>query len=209
VDAQVGRVLDALDASGQADRTVVVLWSDHGWHLGEKGITGKNSLWERSTHVPLIVAGPGVAKGARCASPVELLDLYPTLIELCGLPPKPGLEGHSLVPQLRDPKAPRQWPAVTTHGPGNHAVRTDRWRYIRYADGSEELYDRQSDPNEWTNVAPDSAHAKIKSELSQWLPSQSAAPATGFSSKTRLVERRPDGRVFWEGEQVDSSAPPP
>ncbi|HEY8503630.1 MAG TPA: sulfatase, partial [Gemmataceae bacterium] len=117
VDSQVGRVLDALEESGHADDTVVVLWSDHGWHLGEKAISGKNSLWEESTRVPLIFAGPGIAKGARCGRPAELLDLYPTLAELCGLPAREGLEGHSLVPQLRDATAKRPWPAVTTHNP--------------------------------------------------------------------------------------------
>src|SRR4029077_6660507 len=114
VDMQVGRVLDALAASGLEKSTVVVLWSDHGWHLGEKGISGKNTLWERSTRVPLIFAGPGVAAGAKCNRPAELLDLYPTLVELCGLKPREGLEGHSLVPQLKDAGAGREWPSITT-----------------------------------------------------------------------------------------------
>ena len=104
MDSQIGRLLEALDASGATDHTVVVLWSDNGWHLGEKAITGKNSLWERSTRVPLIFAGPGVAPRARCSQPAELLDIYPTLVALCGLPPKDGLEGHSLLPQLQDAK---------------------------------------------------------------------------------------------------------
>src|SRR5262249_44873880 len=125
MDSQVGRVLDALEATGQADNTVIVLWSDHGWHLGEKGITGKDTLWERSTRVPLIVGGPGVARGASCARPAELLDLYPTLVELCGLSPKEGLEGHSLLPQLKDATAPRAWPAITTHNQNNHTVRSE------------------------------------------------------------------------------------
>src|SRR5205823_9016124 len=106
MDSQVGRVLGALAATGRAGDTVVVLWSDHGWHLGEKGITGKNSLWERSTRMPLIVAGPGVAGGARCRRPVELLDLYPTLVDLCRLPPRADLEGHSLAPLLKNARAP-------------------------------------------------------------------------------------------------------
>jgi arylsulfatase A-like enzyme len=207
VDNQVGRLLDALDASGQSDRTIIVLWSDHGFHLGEKGISGKNTLWERSTRVPLIFAGPGVAKGEECASPAELLDLYPTLSELCALPRQQGLEGHSLVPQLHDAKAPREWPAITTHGPNNHTVRTDRWRYIRYADGSEELYDCRSDPNEWTNLAADPAHASTKAELARWLPQRNAEPAPG--NTTRLVDRKPDGRVFWEGKLIAPGAPVP
>src|SRR5262245_40755211 len=149
---QVGRVLKQLADSGLERNTIVVFWSDHGWHLGEKGITGKNTLWERSTHVPLVFAGPGATAGAKCGCPAELLDLYPTLAELCSLPKKEGLEGLSLVPQLRDSRTPRDRPALTTHNPGNHAVRTEKWRYIRYADGSEELYDRSKDPNEWTNL---------------------------------------------------------
>src|SRR5437867_11879828 len=93
--------------SGREKNTIVLLWSDHGWQLGEKGITGKNTLWERSTRVPLVFAGPGVDSGARCGRPAELLDIYPTLAEQCGLPKKAGLEGISLVPQLKDAAAPR------------------------------------------------------------------------------------------------------
>lgn len=202
-DSQVGRVLDALEASGQADNTIVVLWSDHGFHLGEKGISGKNTLWERSTRVPLVFAGPGITAGATCRQPAELLDIYPTLAELCGLPPKKGLEGHSLVPQLRDAAAPRPWPAITTHGPNNHSVRTDRWRYIRYADGSEELYDLAADPNEWTNLAADSRHAERKRELTRWLPTTNAPPLPGGVS--RLLDAR-DGTPVWEGTPIEPGA---
>jgi choline-sulfatase len=204
VDSQVGRVLDALKGAGLEDKTIVVLWSDHGWHLGEKGITGKNTLWERSTRVPLVFAGPGVTVGARCDRPAELLDLYPTLADLAGLPAKEGLEGHSLVPQLRHAKAERQWPAITTHNQHNHAVRTERWRYIRYADGSEELYDRDADPNEWTNLAKDPKHAATIRELAGWLPKVNAKAVPG--SAGRLLEYI-DGKVFWEGKEVKPDDP--
>jgi choline-sulfatase len=206
MDAQIGRLLDALDRSDVADNTIVVVFSDHGWHLGEKGITGKNTLWERSTRVPLIFAGPGVAENAKCNRPAELLDLYPSLSELCGLKSLRGLEGQSLVPQLRDAAAPRDQPAITTHGPGNHAVRSERWRYIRYADGSEELYDMQSDPHEWTNLEDDPKLADKKRELAEWLPKRSAPPAPG--SKSRLVELK-DGQVYWEGTPVGKDDPIP
>ena len=199
MDSQVGRLLDALDKSGRAENTVIVLWSDHGWHVGEKGCTGKTTLWERSTRVPLIFAGPSIAKKARCAQPVELLDIYPTLVELCGLPKRDGLEGHSLVPQLTDATTERLWPAITTHGPGNHSVVNDRWRYIRYADGSEELYDRRSDPNEWTNLAASSETADTRKELAEWLPKHSASPAPG--SEARLIEIR-DGVPHWENKPI-------
>ena len=200
VDAQVGRVLDALDASGRAENTIVMLWSDHGFHLGEKGITGKLSLWERSTRVPLIVAGPGVARGAKVTSPAELIDVYPTLAELCALPPRAGLEGQSLVPQLTDPAAPRTFPAITTHGQNSHAVRSHRFRYIRYFDGGEELYDHEHDPNEWTNRAANPSHAKTKHGLAAFLPTVNRPPIPG--SVTRLSEMR-EGKRYWEGKAAD------
>lgn len=200
VDGQVGRVLDALTREGLDERTIVVLWSDHGWHLGEKGISGKNSLWERSTHVPLIFAGPGVAKQGRCQQPVELLDIYPTLAELCGLPVDKGLEGHSVLLQLRDPALERQWPAITTHNRGNHAVRSLRYRYIRYANGDEELYDLLADPHEWTNLVALESYSDVIDDHAKWLPQINVPPMQG--SRHRLLEQT-DGKWFWEGKPID------
>ncbi len=199
MDSQIGRLLDALDASGHANRTIVVLWSDHGWHLGEKGITGKNTLWERSTRVPLLFAGPGIAAGARCDRPAELLDLYPTLAELSGGAPPAELEGHSLAPQLKNARAPRPWPAITTHNQGSHSVRSERWRYIRYADGAEELYDHRRDPNEWRNLARDRRYASVLREHARWLPKTNAAPVAG--SAARLLVRE-NGVWMWEGKPI-------
>jgi len=208
MDAQVGRVLQALKESGRADNTMIVLWSDHGWHVGEKLMTGKNTLWDRSTRVPLMFAGAGIAKGAVCKQPAELLDIFPTLSELCGLRAPAGLEGHSLAPQLKDASAVRKWPAITTHNQGNHGIRTTRWRYIRYADGSEELYDMQSDPNEWINLAGDSQHAAVKVRLAKWLPEIDVPMAPG--SRHRVLSYDPKtGEVVWEGKPVDKAAPLP
>jgi len=206
VDSLVGRLLAALREKGYADNTIVVLWSDQGWHLGEKLITGKNTLWERSTRVPLIFAGPAVTAGGRCSRPAELLDIYPTLVELCGLPQKDGLEGHSLVPQLKDAWAPRPWPAITTHNHDNHGIRSERWRYIRYADGSEELYDMLTDPNEWENLAGDSQYEKVLREHRRWLPRVNAKPAPGSRSRILIYE---NGKANWEGEDIGPEDPIP
>ncbi len=208
MDAQVGRVLEALRATGRADDTLVVLWSDHGWHLGEKLISGKNSLWDRSTRVALIFAGPGVTAGGRCSRSVELLDIFPTLLELSGFAARTDLEGHSLVPQLRRADAPRVWPAITTHNHDNHAVRTQRWRYIRYADGSEELYDMQADANEWKNLAGEASLAEVRRELAAWLPKVNLPPAPG--SAHRILTYDPiTGEVNWEGKPVGRDEPIP
>jgi len=206
VDSQVGRVLDALEASGHADDTIVVLWSDHGWHLGEKLITGKNTLWDNSARVPLIFAGPGIGAGVKTSKPAELLDIYPTLLELAGLPAKTDLEGLSLVPQLQDPQAPRERPAITTHNADNHGVRSENWRYITHADGSEELYDMQKDPNEWTNLAGDAQYADVIAEHKKWIPPNNANPAP--NSAARILTYI-DGVVNWEGEDIPEGAPIP
>lgn len=200
VDSQVGRVLDALEASGKAENTIVVLWSDHGWHVGEKDITGKNTLWVDSTRVPLIFAGPGVGQGMRCHRPAELLDLYPTLSELCQLTARDDIQGRSLVPQLKDPEAPREFPAITTHNHHNHAACNEKWRYIRYADGSEELYDLENDPHEWTNVAHLEKHAPVKVEMASHLPETSAPPAPGSAHRILTYDGM---RAVWEGEEID------
>ena len=204
VDSQVGRVLDALERSPHADNTIVVLWSDHGYHLGEKAISGKNSLWARSTRVPLIFAGADIPAAAHCDQPAELLDLYPTLADLAGLPEPAGVEGVSLRPQLTDPETPRERPAICTHNAGNHSVCDRRWRYIRYADGSEELYDTETDPNELTNLLAEGRdRSKVQAvveRLARWLPSDEAAPAPG--SAHRVLEKKADG-FYWEGEKID------
>jgi arylsulfatase A-like enzyme len=207
MDAQLGRVLKALEATGRADNTIIVIWGDHGWHLGEKEISGKNTLWERSTRVPLVFAGPGVGKG-RCNRTVELLDIFPTLIDLAGFAPRPDLEGHSLLPQLKDPKAPREWPAITTHNHDNHGIRTEQWRYIHYADGSEELYDIAADPNEWKNLASDSKYDSVKRDLAKWLPKVNKKPVPG--SAQRVLTYDPvTGVVNWEGKDVGKNDPIP
>lgn len=206
VDHQVGRVLDALDRNDLTENTIVVLWSDHGWHLGEKEITGKNSLWDDSTRVPLIFAGPGIPANQVCSQPAELLDVYPTLVSVAGLPRKESLEGLSLMPQLSDSMAARERPAITTCNQGNHAIRTDRWRYISYIDGSEELYDMEQDPNEWTNLASDATHRETINRMREFLPVTDVAPAPG--SKSRIL-RYDNGVVNWEGTDVPPNAPIP
>ena len=206
IDSLVGRLLDALEASGHGEDTVIVLWSDHGWHLGEKLITGKNTLWDRSTRVPLMFAGPGIAHGARVSSPAELLDIYPTLIDLAGLLEQPGLEGHSLSPQLHDAEASREWPAITTHNADNHGVRSEKWRYIRYADGSEELYDMVADPQEHDNLAADAAYAEVIEEHRRFLPEPSLPPAPGSRHRVLLWQ---DGQANWEGEDIAPGDPIP
>ena len=168
--------------------TVIVFWADHGWHLGEKHHWKKSTLWEEATRVPLLIAGPGIAPG-RCTSPVGLIDIYPTLIDLCGLTDRADLEGQSLTPLLSEPTADWERPAITTHGRENHAVRTERWRYIRYHDGSEELYDHDTDEMEWKNLAEEPSLASVKEALAQWMPEQNA-------DDSEIVEWPEDGDAY-------------
>ena len=176
-DAMLGRLLDAFDKSPYAKDTIVMLWSDHGWHLGEKLHWRKFSLWEEATHNVFMVSAPGVTKaGGRCSRTVSLLDIYPTMLDLCSLPARKGLEGKSLLPLLKNPTAEWSRPAVTTFRYGNHSVRSEKWRYIRYKDGTEELYDHEKDPMEWTNLAGNPESVPVKKELAKWLPKVNAAP---------------------------------
>jgi len=175
VDVNVGRLLDAYDVCKHKDNTIIVLWGDHGWHLGEKEHWRKFALWEEATRAPLIWVAPGVTKaGAVCDRPVDFLTIYPTLCDLTGLPIPDHVEGKSLKPLLETPEAEWGEVAITTHGYMNHAVRTDRWRYIRYADGSEELYDHANDRYEHRNLASVPEHAKTKAGLAKHLPAKNA-----------------------------------
>jgi len=177
VDHCVGVMLKALDDSAHAKNTVIVLWSDHGWHLGEKEHWAKRSLWEESTRVPLILAGPGIAQGTSPRA-VGLIDLYPTLAELCALPKPPQkLEGRSLMPLLKNPRA--QWPhaTLTTFHRNDHTLRTERWRYVRYANGDEELYDHAKDSHEWTNLAKAKKFTDVLKQFRAQLPKVNAPNA--------------------------------
>lgn len=171
VDEQIGRLMDGLGTRASKRDLMIVLWSDHGYHLGEKEKWQKFGLWEDTTRVPLIFSVPGITEpGSRCDRPVDLTSLYPTLAELCDFPLPKGLDAPSLKPLLVNPRADWDHVAMTTWGRGNHALRSERYRYIRYADGSEELYDHRQDPHEWKNLAADPELAKVKADLAGRLP---------------------------------------
>ena len=171
VDAQVGRVLDALDKSSYRTNTIVVFMGDHGWQLGEKHHWGKTTLWEEVARAPLIWKVPGMTRpGSVCERTVDFMTVYPTLTELCGVPTPKHVEGASIRPLLANPRAAWAHPGITTYGQNRHGIRTEKWRYIRYEDGSEELYDETNDPYEWTNLAARSEFAVVKQELAVFLP---------------------------------------
>jgi arylsulfatase A-like enzyme len=164
-------LLDGLDQSPRKDKTIIVWWTDHGWHLGEKEHWRKFTLWEEATRTSMAIVAPGITKaGTKCEAPVDYMNMYPTLCELTGLPVPAHVKGASLMPLLKDPAAKWEGVAVCTHGKGNHAVRDANWRYIRYADGSEELYDHSKDPYEWTNLAGEVGMSGIKSRLGTAIP---------------------------------------
>lgn len=172
VDAQVGKVLDALENSDYKENTYIVLFSDHGFHLGEKERFAKRSIWKNGDHVPMIIAGPGIAEGKVCSQPVQLLDIYPTLLELTGLEADPLLEGNSLVPLLKDPEA--EWPhfARSNFGPGNYAIISENYRFIQYNDGSKEFYDHTKDPHEWYNQIDNPEYSEIIKQLRKEIPQE-------------------------------------
>jgi arylsulfatase A-like enzyme len=175
VDHQVGRVMEALSNSPHANNTVVVLWSDHGYRLGEKGTFAKHALWEPATNAPLMFKGPGIPEGLVDNTPVEMLSIYPTLLELCGLPPNPDNEGRSLVPLMSDQAPEVDYYAITTFGRNNHTVRTSNYRYIRYEDGLGEFYDMKADPEEWHNLFETADVQQQIADHRQLLPQTNAA----------------------------------
>jgi arylsulfatase A-like enzyme len=170
-DAMIGRLMAAFDKSDFKDNTIIVFWGDHGWHLGEKEHWRKFALWEEATRAPLFFTVPGMTKaGSTSQRTVDFMCIYPTLCELAGIERPKHVEGESIVSLLKNPSAEWNTPALTTHGHQNHGIRSEKWRYIRYEDGGEELYDEVKDPMEWKNLATDPKYADVKSELAQWLP---------------------------------------
>jgi arylsulfatase A-like enzyme len=169
----IGRLMDGYDKSPHRDNTIVVFWGDHGWHLGEKEHWRKFALWEEATRSPLIWVAPGVTKpNSVCHQPVDFMSIYPTVCDLAGVPIPSHVQGQSLKPLLLKPDMAVLKPAITTFHKDNHGLRFADWRYIRYADGGEELYDHKADPYEWKNLANDPQHAALKKELAQHLPKQ-------------------------------------
>lgn len=189
-DAMVGRVLDALDKSPYRDNTIVVLWSDNGYHLGEKGQWGKHTLWQRTTNVPMLWAGPNLAKGVALDASAMLLDIYPTLVELCGLKPDQGLEGGSWAEALKNPAAAKDRNAFTVAAPNEYAVVNTQWRYIHYADGGEEFYNEKDDSPEWTNLAAQPEYRRLMDQMKAAAPAQFAAPG----------KKRGEMKLVTEGE---------
>lgn len=176
-DDNVGRVLDALEGSPYADNTIIILWSDHGFHLGEKRSFSKFSLWNEATRVPFIIYDPRnkTGNGRVCEEALGLINVYQTLADLTGLEAPDYVDGMSLSPWLSNPSLSKEEPTMTTWGRGNYTLRTKEWRYTRYFDGSEELYSEANDPNEWINLAQNPAYAEIKSKFIPYLPQAEAA----------------------------------
>lgn len=169
-DYNIGRILNALEKSEYADNTFIVLWSDHGYRLGEKNTFAKVALWDRATKAPLIFSGAGIPEGKKLDQPVELLDIYPTLTELAGLNSNKSNEGASLAPLMKNNNYKWDKPAITTWGRNNTSIKTNDYRFIRYEDGSKELYDIKKDPNEWNNLANETKYFKIMKKLEAQLP---------------------------------------
>ncbi|MEE2935147.1 MAG: sulfatase [Planctomycetota bacterium] len=195
-DAMLGRVLKALCSSPHADNTIVVLWSDHGYHHGEKGDWGKHTLWERTSNVPLIWSGPGIAVDARVGTTVSLIDMYPTLVDLCRLQPVQDLEGESLAKVLGDPSTAEDRDVfLPDHDPGGYAMVNQDWRLIHYSDGTEEFYDVRADPHEWHNLAADQKFQVVKQRLRSCAPDSFSPPATPKNQLRLVIE----GTTFrWE-----------
>jgi arylsulfatase A-like enzyme len=188
-DAMLGRVLDALEASPYKDNTIIVFWSDQGFHHGEKMHWGKHTLWERTSHVPFIWAGKGIPKNKKIHTSVSLLDMYPTFIELCSLPEVKNLEGVSLVPALKKPaRSEDRNLFLPSNERGSYAVINTNWRYISYLDGGEELYSVKEDPNEWCNLAGEEKYRSIIQDLKKSAPKEFAPGVTPKNELKLVVE---------------------
>jgi len=178
-DAQLGDILDALENSEFAKNTIVVLWSDHGWHLGTKEHWHKQTLWEECTQIPFIITAPGVTKpNSFCDKPVDMVNVFPTLVSLCKLPEKNDLDGHDMSPLLQNPNTNWPYPAISEIKTGNVSIRTQNWHFIHYNDGSEELYNCKNDQNEWNNLIGQNPDSKVLEEHRKWIPKTFAEPVS-------------------------------
>ncbi|TMM52035.1 sulfatase [Maribacter algarum] len=191
VDYEIGRMLEALENSEHAENTIIVFWSDHGYRLGEKGTFAKHALWESATKAPLLFVAPNLPKGKVIDQPAEMLSIYPTLLELCGLPAYERNEGKSLV-SLMQGKNKETFVAITTFGMNNHTVKSDRFRYIQYEDGGEEFYDHNNDPNEFTNQAKNPEYQDEMAALKKLLPKANATwdPNSSYNFQPYFVEQK-------------------
>ena len=179
-DMLIGRLMEAYDKSPMKDNTIICFWCDHGWHLGEKEHWRKFALWEEATRAPLLWVVPGVTKpNSVCERTVDFMSIFPTLCDLCGIETPKHVEGKSIRSLLADPKSAWDTPAMTTYTFNSHAVRSEGWRYIRYMNGDEELYDETADPNEWKNLANDPAQAERKAAMAKFMPTQNKDDMNG------------------------------
>ena len=203
VDYEIGRLLYALDKSTYADNTVIVLWSDHGYRLGEKSTFAKHALWDVATKVPLLICSPSLPKGEIVDRPVELLSIYPTLLEMCGLPSYERNEGRSLVPLMQVKEPGDDYVAITTFGMNNHTVKSDRFRYIQYEDGGEEFYDHDIDPNEFINLANNPTYRDQMERLKKHIPATNAKwdPNSSYNFQPYFVEQKARTNRSSDGSQ--------
>jgi len=202
-DAMLGRLLDTFDSSPYKDNTIIVMWSDQGFHHGEKGHWGKKTLWQRTTQVPFIWAGKDIAQNEKIETTVSLIDIYPTLIELCNLQVNKKLEGVSLVSALRNPSSSKERDVFIPHSErGSYAVVNSNWRYIYYQDGTEELYNVKKDPNEWYNLAGSEEYKTIIEKMQKAAPKEFSPAATPRDKLKLIIE----GDTFhWEHIEGDTS----
>jgi len=219
IDENLGALRKRLEELGLSDNTIFIFMTDNGtsgglsneseWKGHSAGMRARKGwVYDGGHRVPCFVRWPaaGIGGGRDVGRLAAGVDVVPTLVELAGLPAQQGLDGHSLAPQLQDASAPREWPAITTHNPGNHGVRSENWRYIRHADGSEELYDMRNDPQEFENLAGDSQYAEVMAEHRRFLPESERPHAPGSRARVLIYD---DGNVNWEGEDVAPTDPIP
>lgn len=196
-DCCLGVIFDAIEESPMRDNLIVVVWGDHGWHLGEKLRYRKATGWREATRVPLMIRTPEMKSMRQCNGVVNLIDLYPTLIEYCGLPAKPELDGTSIMSLLRDPRTKWNQPTKTIFGDGNASIQDANWHFIRYKDGTEELYDLKQDPMEWENRIRSGGEEEVKAKerLASFYPTDFAKPVPQSDGSLKKAKKGLDKTI--------------